>query len=120
MRSLWWGLLPLWWGLLPLWWGLLPPSRAVQGLENYSRHLCGRPAGSAPLTLLDYFPPEFTLVVDESHVALPQVGGAELRDGEGSRCRRWRRHSRAVPCHAMPCLALPCVLIPCHALAFRR
>ena len=45
----------------------------AQGLENYSRHLAGRPAGAAPLTLLDYFPPEYLLLVDESHVALPQV-----------------------------------------------
>ena len=46
-----------------------------QGIENYSRHISGREAGSAPYTLLDYFPDDFLLVVDESHVTLPQVRG---------------------------------------------
>ena len=45
------------------------------GIENYSRHLDGRKAGQPPFTLLDYFPKDFLLVVDESHVSLPQVGG---------------------------------------------
>ncbi len=45
------------------------------GIENYSRHLDGRAAGSAPATLLDYFPPDFLLFVDESHITIPQVGG---------------------------------------------
>ncbi len=44
-----------------------------QGIENYSRHISGRAAGSAPFTLLDYFPDDFLLVVDESHVTIPQV-----------------------------------------------
>ena len=44
-----------------------------QGIENYSRHISGREAGSAPFTLMDYFPDDFLLVVDESHVTLPQV-----------------------------------------------
>lgn len=44
-----------------------------QGIENYSRHTSGREAGSAPFTLLDYFPDDFLLLVDESHVTLPQV-----------------------------------------------
>ena len=44
-----------------------------QGVENYSRHISGREAGSPPFTLLDYFPKDFLLVVDESHVTLPQV-----------------------------------------------
>ena len=43
------------------------------GIENYSRIISGRPAGSAPMTLLDYFPKDFLLMVDESHVTLPQV-----------------------------------------------
>ena len=45
------------------------------GIENYSRHLTLRPAGSTPYTLLDYFPKDFLLVIDESHVTLPQVRG---------------------------------------------
>ena len=46
-----------------------------RGIENYSRVLLGRPAGSAPYTLLDYFPEDYLLLVDESHVTLPQVKG---------------------------------------------
>lgn len=45
------------------------------GIENYSRHISGREPGSAPFTLIDYFPKDFLLVVDESHVTLPQVRG---------------------------------------------
>lgn len=45
------------------------------GIENYSRHIAGRPAGSPPATLLDYFPPDFILIIDESHVTVPQIGG---------------------------------------------
>ena len=44
-----------------------------QGIENYSRHISGRPKGSAPYTLLDFFPDDFLLVVDEAHVTIPQV-----------------------------------------------
>ncbi|KKB75096.1 MULTISPECIES: excinuclease ABC subunit UvrB [Bacillus] len=45
------------------------------GIENYSRHLTLRPAGSTPYTLLDYFPDDFLMVIDESHVTIPQVRG---------------------------------------------
>jgi excinuclease ABC subunit B len=45
------------------------------GIENYSRHLTGRRPGERPACLLDYFPPDFMVVVDESHVTLPQIGG---------------------------------------------
>lgn len=45
------------------------------GIENYSRHLDGRAPGSCPSTLLDYFPPDFLLVVDESHMTIPQING---------------------------------------------
>ncbi len=45
------------------------------GIENYSRHLSGRKEGERPACLLDYFPPEYLVVVDESHVSLPQIGG---------------------------------------------
>jgi excinuclease ABC subunit B len=45
------------------------------GIENYSRHLAGRPPGSSPSTLLDYFPKDFLLFIDESHMTLPQIRG---------------------------------------------
>ncbi|HWI66140.1 MAG TPA: excinuclease ABC subunit UvrB [Symbiobacteriaceae bacterium] len=44
------------------------------GIENYSRHLTGRPPGASPYTLLDFFPDDFLMVIDESHVSVPQVG----------------------------------------------
>jgi excinuclease ABC subunit B len=50
------------------------------GIENYSRHLDGRGAGEPPATLLDYFPDDFVLFADESHIALPQVGGMARGD----------------------------------------
>ena len=50
------------------------------GIENYSRHLTGRPPGAPPPTLLEYFPKDWLLVVDESHVSVPQVGGMYLGD----------------------------------------
>jgi excinuclease ABC subunit B len=55
------------------------------GIENYSRHIDGRPAGSAPATLIDYFPEDFLLVIDESHVTVPQIGG--MYEGDMSRKR---------------------------------
>lgn len=51
-----------------------------KGIENYSRVMSGRPAGSAPFTLIDYFPKDFLLFVDESHVTLPQVRGMYAGD----------------------------------------
>jgi excinuclease ABC subunit B len=53
------------------------------GIENYSRHLEGRPAGSHPFTLLDYFPDDFVVFVDESHQTVPQLGG--MYEGDRSR-----------------------------------
>ena len=50
------------------------------GIENYSRHLSGRAEGERPACLFDYFPPEFLVVVDESHVTLPQIGGMSNGD----------------------------------------
>ena len=50
------------------------------GIENYSRHLAGREAGSRPWTLIDYFPTDFLLVVDESHITIPQVHGMYKND----------------------------------------
>jgi excinuclease ABC subunit B len=55
------------------------------GIENYSRHIDARPAGSAPATLIDYFPEDFLLVIDESHVTVPQIGG--MYEGDISRKR---------------------------------
>ncbi len=55
------------------------------GIENYSRHLQQRPAGSPPWTLMDYFPPDYLLVVDESHMTIPQVRG--MYHGDRSRKR---------------------------------
>jgi excinuclease ABC subunit B len=54
---------------------LLAEMGFCPGIENYSRHLDGRAPGEPPYTLLDYFPEDFLLVVDESHVTVPQVGG---------------------------------------------
>lgn len=54
------------------------------GIENYSRHLSQRPPGSRPYTLIDYFPDDFVIMVDESHVSIPQVGGMY----EGDRARK--------------------------------
>ncbi len=52
---------------------MLRETGFCQGIENYSRHISGRPPGSPPFTLLDYMPKDFLLVVDESHVTIPQV-----------------------------------------------
>ena len=53
------------------------------GIENYSRILDGRPAGSPPHTLIDYFPDDFVCFVDESHQTIPQIGG--MYEGDRSR-----------------------------------
>lgn len=53
------------------------------GIENYSRHLSGRAPGEPPYTLIDYFPEDFLIVVDESHVTVPQIGG--MYEGDRSR-----------------------------------
>jgi excinuclease UvrABC helicase subunit UvrB len=53
------------------------------GIENYSRHLAGRAPGERPYTLIDYFPKDFLLVIDESHVTVPQVNG--MFEGDCSR-----------------------------------
>ena len=53
------------------------------GIENYSRHLSGRPPGSRPFTLIDFFPEDFLLVIDESHATIPQIGG--MYEGDRSR-----------------------------------
>jgi excinuclease ABC subunit B len=53
------------------------------GIENYSRHLSGRPAGSKPYTIIDFFPKDFLVVIDESHATIPQIGG--MYEGDRSR-----------------------------------
>ncbi|RMI08828.1 excinuclease ABC subunit UvrB [Cellulomonas triticagri] len=58
---------------------------SCSGIENYSRHIDGREAGTAPNTLLDYFPEDFLLVIDESHVTVPQIGA--MYEGDMSRKR---------------------------------
>ncbi len=53
------------------------------GIENYSRHLTGKPPGVAPPNLLDYFPEDYLMIIDESHIAVPQIGG--MYNGDRSR-----------------------------------
>jgi len=65
------------------------------GIENYSRHIDGRGPGSAPNTLLDYFPEDFLLVIDESHVTVPQIGA--MYEGDMSRKRTLVDHGFRLP-----------------------
>jgi excinuclease ABC subunit B len=65
------------------------------GIENYSRHIDGRDAGSAPATLIDYFPEDFLMVIDESHGTVPQVGG--MYEGDASRKRNLVEHGFRLP-----------------------
>jgi len=65
------------------------------GIENYSRHIDGRAAGSPPNTLLDYFPEDFLLVIDESHVTVPQIGA--MYEGDVSRKRVLVEHGFRLP-----------------------
>jgi excinuclease ABC subunit B len=65
------------------------------GIENYSRHIDGREAGSPPNTLLDYFPEDFLLVIDESHVTVPQIGA--MYEGDMSRKRMLVDHGFRLP-----------------------
>jgi excinuclease ABC subunit B len=68
---------------------------SCSGIENYSMHIDGRQRGSAPNCLLDYFPEDFLLVVDESHVAVPQIGG--MYEGDMSRKRNLVDHGFRLP-----------------------
>ena len=65
------------------------------GIENYSRHIDGRAAGTAGSCLLDYFPDDFLLVIDESHVTVPQIGG--MYEGDMSRKRTLVEHGFRLP-----------------------
>ena len=64
---------------------MLKETGYCSGIENYSRHLSGRKAGSTPFTLIDYFPEDFLLMIDESHMTLPQIRG--MYNGDQSRKR---------------------------------
>src|SRR5205085_9187573 len=68
---------------------------SCSGIENYSRHIDGRAPGSAPNTLLDYFPEDFLLVIDESHVTVPQIGA--MYEGDMSRKRVLVDHGFRLP-----------------------
>ncbi len=68
---------------------------SCSGIENYSRHIDGREPGSAPNTLLDYFPEDFLLVIDESHVTVPQIGA--MYEGDVSRKRILVEHGFRLP-----------------------
>lgn len=59
---------------------MLRETGICSGIENYSRHLAGSPAGAPPYTLMDYFPQDFLIIVDESHITLPQVRGMYAGD----------------------------------------
>ena len=65
------------------------------GIENYSRHIDGRAPGSGPNCLLDYFPEDFLLVIDESHVTVPQIGA--MYEGDASRKRTLVEHGFRLP-----------------------
>src|SRR5680860_844034 len=68
---------------------------SCSGIENYSMHIDGRSRGSAPNCLIDYFPEDFLLVIDESHVAVPQIGG--MYEGDMSRKRNLVDHGFRLP-----------------------
>ena len=65
------------------------------GIENYSRHIDGRSAGTAPYTLLDYFPDDYLVVIDESHVTVPQLHG--MYEGDLSRKSTLVEHGFRLP-----------------------
>ena len=76
------------------------------GIENYSRHLSGRPPGSRPFTLLDFFPRDFLLIVDESHATIPQIGG--MYEGDRSRKTVLVDYGFRLPsAHGQPAAAVP-------------
>src|SRR6478609_137550 len=68
---------------------------SCSGIENYSRHIDGRAPGTAPNTLIDYFPEDFLLVIDESHVTVPQIGA--MFEGDMSRKRALVDHGFRLP-----------------------
>ena len=75
------------------------------GIENYSRHLTGRAPGEAPPTLLDYFPNDWLLIVDESHISIPQVGG--MYRGDRSRKTTLVEYGFRLPSALSPAISPP-------------
>ena len=76
-------------------WRCFPRSAYVPEWENYSRHFDGREPGTPPHTLLDFFPDDFLLVIDESHVTVPQIGA--MYEGDASRKRTLVEHGFRLP-----------------------
>ncbi|MFO7820015.1 MAG: excinuclease ABC subunit UvrB [Halanaerobacter sp.] len=74
---------------------MLEELGTCKGIENYSRHLQGRPAGSRPQTLIDYFPDDFLIMIDESHKTVPQIGG--MYAGDRSRKEKLVQHGFRLP-----------------------
>lgn len=74
---------------------MLEQMGTCAGVENYSRHFDGRAPGSPPNTLLDYFPEDFLVVIDESHVTVPQIGG--MYEGDAARKRTLVEHGFRLP-----------------------
>jgi excinuclease ABC subunit B len=74
---------------------MLTQVGVCSGIENYSRHFDGRAPGTAPHTLLDFFPDDFLLVIDESHVTVPQIGA--MYEGDASRKRTLVEHGFRLP-----------------------
>jgi len=74
---------------------MMRQAGSCAGIENYSMHMDGRTRGSAPNCLLDYFPEDYIVVVDESHVAVPQIGG--MYEGDMSRKRNLVDHGFRLP-----------------------
>jgi excinuclease ABC subunit B len=65
------------------------------GIENYSRHLTGKPPGAPPPNLLDYFPDDYLLFIDESHIGIGQLNG--MYNGDRSRRKPWSTSASACP-----------------------
>src|ERR671919_1557278 len=74
---------------------MMRPGGVLSRIENYSRHREGRGAGTPPHCLLDYFPDDFLLVIDESHVTVPQIGA--MYEGDASRKRTLVDHGFRLP-----------------------
>ena len=78
------------------------------GVENYSRILAGRPAGSTPFTLLDYFPEDFIMFIDESHATIPQVRA--MYNGDHARKLSLVEYAEAMPPDTLPTYSIPYLL----------